>query len=574
MHRFAQLYQELDASTSTRHKLDALRRYWGEAPAADAAWAVYFLAGGRPRRTLTSTALRQWAAARTGIADWLFEVSYQTVGDLAETISLLLPAQPTRDTTPLSVWMHERLLPWRALPVDAQWSTLSTWMDALDPTQRFVLIKLIGGGWRVGVSRQLVVRSLAEHSGLPVPLVAQRMMGYTDSRHQPDAAAYSALVAPAPEGADAHDTRPPGIQPYPFFLAHPLDALPADPVDTWLAEWKFDGIRAQVVVRGGQCGIWSRGEELLNEAFPDLLALASAWPDGTVLDGEVVIRDDTPGADDGPLAAWGWRPAAFARLQTRIARKQLTRRLLEANPAAFIAYDILEWQGQDLRGKPQAQRRALLEQVTSTLGLPTSPLVTAQDWAGLATHRANARATGLEGLMLKHRDARYGTGRTRSDGVWLKWKLDPMTVDAVLVYAQAGHGRRANLYTDYTFAVWSRPPADDTEVQRVQDAISARQHAQPGALQLVTFAKAYSGLTDAELQAVDKVIRQTTVDRFGPVRSLRPTLVFELGFEGIAASPRHKSGLAVRFPRILRWRTDKPLRDADTLEALRTWLPG
>lgn len=576
MHRFAQLYQELDASTSIRRKLDALRRYWQDAPAADAAWAVYFLAGGRPRRTLSSTALRQWAADRAGVSDWLFEVSYQTVGDLAETIALLLPALPVRDTTPLSVWMTERLLPWRTQPPEQQWTTLSTWMSSLDPTQRFVLIKLIGGGWRVGVSRQLVVRSLAEHTGLPVPLVAQRMMGYTDSRHVPNAAAYEALVAPpAATAGDEGQACPPGIQPYPFFLAHPMDELPAEAPDAWLAEWKFDGIRAQIVRRHGETGIWSRGEELLNEAFPDLLALAASWPDGTVLDGEIVVRDETvvPLPADSPLAALGWRPAPFARLQTRITRKQITRRLLDEHPAAFIPYDLLEWQCADLRALPQAARRTRLEAVAAALGLIASPLVRAPDWTGLAAQRAGARTAGLEGLMLKQAEARYGMGRTRSDGVWLKWKLDPMTVDAVLVYAQAGHGRRANLYTDYTFAVWNRPPANDAEVQAVQEAIAAREPARPGALQLVTFAKAYSGLTDTELQAVDKVIRQTTVDRFGPVRSLRPTLVFELGFEGIGASPRHKSGLAVRFPRILRWRTDKPLREADTLADLQRWLP-
>jgi DNA ligase-1 len=388
-------------------------------------------------------------------------------------------------------------------------------------------------------------------------------MGYTDARHQPSAHDFDQLVAPELSAAQ-------GLQPYPFFLAHPLDTLPASPVDDWLAEWKFDGIRAQIVRRQGGTGLWSRGEEVLNEAFPELMAHCQYWPDGTVLDGEIVVRDDLPPAPHAaaPLLPWDWRPAPFARLQTRIRRKQVTRAVMREHPAVFVPYDLLEWQGQDLRGQAQATRRTMLEHLAPTLGLTPSPLVPARDWPDWQAQRLRARDAGLEGLMLKHRDARYGTGRTRSDGVWLKWKLDPMTVDAVLVYAQAGHGRRANLYTDYTLAVWNRPPANEAEVQAVLDAIATRQPPAPGGLQLVTFAKAYSGLTDEELKAVDKVIRQTTVDRYGPVRSLRPSLVFELGFEGIGPSPRHKSGVAVRFPRILRWRTDKRLQDADTMTTL------
>ena len=562
MQGFAQLYVTLDASTSIRHKVDALCAYWRSAPPADAAWAVYFLAGGRPRRTLSTMALRQWAARTAGIDDWLFEASYAAVGDLAETMAHLLPHGDTHDDTPLHRWMTERLLPWREQALDEQLAQLSTWVRGLAPTERFVLFKLIGGGWRVGVSRQLVIRSLATHADLPAALVAQRMMGYTDARHQPLAADFERLISPEQHGMA-------GIQPYPFFLAHALEALPEGPVHDWQAEWKFDGIRAQIVRRDGQVGLWSRGEELLNDAFPELVAHGQQWPDGTVLDGEIVVQDMLAPDDTTPaLLPWGWRPATFARLQTRIRRKQVTRAIVRDHPVVFVPYDVLEWQGQDQRTLPQRVRRAVLDQIAPTLGLSPSPLLPATDWRDWQALRLRARDAGLEGLMLKHGDARYGSGRTRGDGVWLKWKLDPMTVDAVLVYAQAGHGRRANLYTDYTFAVWSRAPDDDDEVQAVLNAIATRQPPQPGGLQLVTFAKAYSGLSDAELQAVDKVIRQTTVERFGPVRSLKPTLVFELGFEGIGPSPRHKSGVAVRFPRILRWRTDKRLQDADTMATL------
>ena len=564
MRRFAQLYALLDASTSTRHKLESLRAYWADAPAADAAWAVYFLSGGRPRRSLSTTVLRQWAAHEAGVDDWLFEASYAVVGDLAETIAHLLPHGQQHDDTPLHRWMSERLLPWRQLDQAGQLAQLSHWMRDLTPLERFVLLKMIGGGWRVGVSRQLVIRSLSEHAGLDTSMVAQRMMGYNDARHEPSASTFEQLIDPTPS---AHG----GIQPYPFFLAHPLDAETDTPVTDWLIEWKFDGVRAQVVRRDGQCGVWSRGEELINEAFPDVVAQAQHWPEGTVLDGEIVVREPLPAIEarsETPALPWSWTPAPFTRLQTRLQRQQPGRALLNSTPATFVPYDLLEWQGQDWRQQPQHARRAQLDAVAPALALDLSPHWQADTWDEVRQRRDLARHAGLEGLMLKHRDARYGVGRTRSDGVWLKWKLDPMTVDAVLIYAQAGHGRRANLYTDYTFAVWSRPPQDEAEVQSVLEAISQRQPPTPGGLQLVTFAKAYSGLSDAELQAVDKVIRQTTVDRYGPVRSLRPSLVFELAFEGINPSARHKSSVAVRFPRILRWRTDKRLSDADTLDTL------
>ena len=584
MQRFAQLYTELDASTATRDKVASLTRYWSDASPDDAAWAVYFLAGGRPRRAITTTALREWAADAAGIDAWLFEVCYQAVGDLAETIAHLLPAAAAGDDAdatalPLHRWLHDRLLPLRGQPLEAQQVALRAWMAPLDWSQRFVLIKLIGGGWRVGVSKQLVIRSLAEHSGVPATVVAQRLMGYTDARHIPDADAYARLVAPLEGDTD----EPQGTQPYPFFLAHPLEEgrtpdqpeQPIGPSDDWLVEWKFDGIRAQIVCRGGEVGVWSRGEELITERFPDLAARAQHWPDGTVLDGEILAVEPTPSAALG----LPFTPAPFAMLQQRITRQKLTAAWLAKVPCAFVAYDLLAWAHRDLRAQPQLLRRQLLESHVTTLhDLVLSPLAsrpeTPQAWAELAELRRQARALQVEGFMLKHRAARYGTGRTRSDGIWWKWKTEPMTVDAVLIYAQAGHGRRASLYTDYTFAVWSRPPRDEAEVQSVLEAISAGQPPDPDGLQLVTFAKAYSGLTDAEIAQVDKVIRQTTLQKFGPVRAVRPSLVFELGFEGIAPSPRHKSGLAVRFPRILRWRTDKPLRDADTLESLRQCLSG
>lgn len=555
MRRFAALYAALDAGTATEGKLQALQRYLAEAPAADAAWAIYFLAGGKPRQTVPTALLRAEATAAAGIPDWLFEACYQAAGDLAETIAQVLPPPARCSDLGLAEWLTERLLPLRGADPADQARSLRDWWDELPVDQRFLLVKLIGGGFRVGVSRLLVQRAIARHAGLDPKLVAQRMMGWTDARALPSAERLQALLAPEDGAAPAFG------QPYPFFLAHPLDAavdaLPdrLGPPGQWLVEWKYDGIRAQVVRRAGQVWIWSRGEELVTERFPEVAAQAVAWPDGTVLDGELLAWD----AD---------APAPFQRLQQRLNRKTLGRRLLAEVPVRFIAYDLLEAGGQDLRALPLHERRRRLERSLAGGMASVSPLLRADSWPELAARRADSRAQGVEGLMLKHCDSAYGSGRTKADGVWWKWKVDPFTVDAVLVYAQAGHGRRAGLYTDYTFAVWSRPPHSAEEADAVVAAIARREPAQPGALQLTTFAKAYSGLTDDEFRTVDRQIRATTLEKFGPVRSLRPTLVFELGFEGIARSPRHKSGIALRFPRILRWRHDKPLHEADSLAAL------
>ena len=571
MKDFARLFAELDASTATLAKVDALKRYFARAASDDAAWAVYFLAGGKPRQVVPTALLRALACRVAGIGEWLFEESYQAVGDLAETIAHVLPPPRRHSELGLARWVEDRLLPLRGLSPIEQAERVAAYWDELDAAGRFLLIKLIGGGFRVGVSKLLVQRALAEHAGIDAKIVAQRMMGYTDASTLPGAARYDALLAPLGEpGAAGGASEGTSGQPYPFFLAHPIDADPADfdtrlgaPSD-WLVEWKYDGIRAQIVRRAGQVWIWSRGEELVTERFPELDAPARALPDGTVLDGEIVVWKDD-------------RPAPFNLLQQRIGRKTLTRKVLADAPVGFIAYDLLELGGQDLREQPQSERRARLEALWSERAAwRLSPLQRADSWSALAALRGESRERGVEGFMLKHREARYGTGRRKQDdlaaGTWWKWKIEPLSVDAVLIYAQAGHGRRASVYTDYTFAVWSRPPRDAAEAQAVVDAIERREPAQPDALQLVPFAKAYSGLSDEEFKRIDRVIRQTTLEKFGPVRSVKPTLVFELGFEGINRSTRHKSGIAVRFPRMLRIRDDKPLHEADTLQALESLL--
>jgi DNA ligase 1 len=559
MKRFSQLFEELDASTATNAKVDALKRYFAQASEADAAWAVYFLSGGKPRQVVPTGMLAELARQQAGIAPWLFDECYQAVGDLAETIAHVLPTAARTSDVGLAEWVERRLLPLRGATPEQQAERIAGYWAELDTTGRFLLTKLIGGGFRVGVSKLLVQRALAAHAGVDAKLVAQRMMGYTDKSARPDAGAYRALLSNEATQAPADSG-----QPYPFFLAHALegelhefDTRLGQP-DDWLVEWKYDGIRAQVVRRAGQIWIWSRGEELVTERFPEIVTLAGQWPDGTVVDGEILV----------------WKhhqPAPFNLLQQRIGRKTLTKKILAEAPVSLMAYDIIEWDGDDQRDRPQRERRALLEALAAQVkgqALMVSPVERRASWVELAALREQSRERGVEGFMLKHGDARYGSGRTKAEGTWWKWKIAPLSVDAVLIYAQAGHGRRASVYTDYTFAVWSRTPHDAAEAQAVVDAMARREPAQPGGLQLVAFAKAYSGLTDEEFREVDRVIRATTLEKFGPVRSVKPTLVFELGFEGINRSTRHKSGIAVRFPRMLRIRHDKPLHEADTLATL------
>ena len=547
MKAFADLYTRLDATTSSNIKLILLQDYFRAAASADAAWAVYFLAGGRPRRVVPTKLLRELAIQGSGVPPWLFEESYEAVGDLAETITLLLPVSQNTSSEGLAVWVEDRLLPLRSAAPDQVVGQLLPLLYQLDRASQLVFIKLITGSFRVGVSRLLVTRALAALSGIDAKRIAQRMVGYTDISARPTAALYARLIAAA--GDDLQDARDPG-QPYPFFLAHALQTdvtafdMQLGAPSQWQVEWKWDGIRAQLVKREGQIWIWSRGEELVTDRFPELAALAAHLPDGTVLDGEIIVWKDA-------------QVQPFALLQQRIGRKTLGAKLLAQVPVAMLVYDLLEWQGLDIRQQLQSARREQLAELVTQAGQPQlliSTVLQGDSWGDFARQRTQARSLGVEGLMLKNTSAQYGVGRTKDVGVWWKWKIDPFTVDAVLIYAQAGHGRRASLYTDFTFAVWDVP-----------DGAPDRK--------LVPFAKAYSGLTDAEMRQVDAIIRKTTVEKFGPVRSVTPTLVFELGFEGISLSTRHKSGIAVRFPRMLRWRQDKPLNEADTLASLRALLP-
>lgn len=561
MKAFAELYAELDATTSSNAKLSAMQSYFAQAAPQDAAWAVYFLSGGRPRQLVPVRVLRELAVEFSGLKPWLFEESYQAVGDLAETISLILPEASHSSTDGLAAWIEDKLLPLRGESPQVLAQRLPALWAQLDRHSLMLCIKLITGSFRVGVSKLLVTRALASMAGLDSKRVAQRLVGYTDLSNRPTAASYLKLIAA--ESSDEHAQR--GGQPYPFFLAHAL-SQPVEqfedllgPASNWQVEWKWDGIRAQVVKREGRLWIWSRGEELVTERFPELDSLVHGLPDGTVIDGEIVAwKPAQSGTQDAFNPQSNASPAVqpFALLQQRIGRKTLDRKILEEVPVVILAYDLLEWAGDDWRNQPQDERRTQLEQVIATCNNPVllvSPVLTGENWFDLARQRESSRRRGVEGMMLKARDALYGVGRTKDMGTWWKWKVDPFSVDAVLIYAQRGHGRRASLYSDYTFAVWDGPP-------------DARERT------LVPFAKAYSGLTDEEMRQVDSIVRKTTVEKFGPVSSVRPSLVFELGFEGIALSKRHKSGIAVRFPRMLRWRQDKSVEEADNLATLQDLL--
>ena len=533
MLHFARLYDEIDSTTSTNAKVAAMARYFGSAPGGDAAWTVFFLTGRRLKRLVPHAAIHEWALAATGLPAWLLQESYAVVGDGAETAALLLDQlPPAADEAPLSLarWVEERVLALRTMDPDRQRASVMEWWAPLDRLQRFVLLKLLTGEFRVGVSQTLVVRALGQASGLPVATVAARLMG----DWTPSGEWFASLIAQAPTGVDIS-------RPYPFFLASPLEGNPAalGSIADWILEWKWDGIRAQLVRRGGMVHLWSRGEELVTPRFPEIAAAATRLPDGTVLDGEVLGF-----AED--------RPLPFSALQQRIGRLKGVARMSRLVPVVFMAYDLLEVEGQDVRGLPLRDRRGRLEALlhagldTASGVLRTSPLVRAGDWSELAAERQGSRARGVEGLMIKRAASPYGVGRRRGD--WWKWKVDPYTIDAVLIYAQPGSGKRASLLTDYTFGVWHEGS-------------------------LVPVAKAYSGLTNEEIGELDRWIRRHTLERFGPVRHVQPTHVFELGFEGLARSSRHRSGIAVRFPRMLRWRRDKTPDQADTLENVFRLLP-
>ncbi|CAM4203499.1 ATP-dependent DNA ligase [Palleronia rufa] len=527
MRLFTALFTRLDQTTRTNAKVDALAGYFADAPETDRLWTIALLSGRRPKRAVTANLLREWAAERAAIPLWLFEESYPIVGDLAETIALVLPDATRASDHSLTHWITTI----RALAprdeADKRAAILDAW-DQLDARERFVFNKLLTGGFRMGVSQKLMTRALSRATGIEEADLAHRLMG----DWTPETTSFDALIR-------AHDPSVDLSRPYPFYLAYQLDEGPSSldaPPGDWAAERKWDGIRGQLVLRGGAHFLWSRGEELMTDRFPEFARLVDFVPAGTVIDGEILAwRDEFP--------------LSFNALQKRIGRKTVPKALLRDAPVILYAYDLLEWQGADIRDRPFAERRTLLDALVASVPpeapLRVSPLLAFDTWDRLADIREGSRDFASEGIMLKRKSAPYRAGRKRGD--WWKWKVDPLTIDAVMIYAQQGHGRRANLFTDFTFAV------------RDGDA-------------LVPFTKAYSGLTDAEFRKITAWVRRNTLERYGPVRAVKPHHVFEIAFEGIQESPRHKSGVALRFPRMARWRHDKPVAEANTLDDLRRML--
>src|SRR6202012_3348724 len=537
MKAFAQLFLSLDETNKTNEKVKVLKDYFNSLPDTDKMHMLALFTGRKPKRQINATQIRTWATEITNIPVWLFEESYHVVGDLAETMALLMPQNTDSSSNKtLTDWIGELNELGNKTEEERKLWLIESWA-MLDTQERFVFNKLLTGSFRVGVSQNLVIKALADITKLDAATLTHRIMG----NWMPETYTYEQLIQE--QGASDDISRP-----YPFFLAYPIQETSdknksvdemqgtLGDADQWQAEWKWDGIRAQMIKRDGKIFIWSRGEDLATEKFPELHPFLNALPNGTVLDGEILSFRDS-------------LPLPFNVLQTRIGRKNLSKKILEDSPVAVIAYDCIEYQGEDIRYKSQAERRKILEHLQAETSFPEvfrlSALVTFNSWAELATERERSRAMVAEGIMLKRKSATYQVGRRRGD--WWKWKIDPLSVDAVMIYAQKGHGRRADLYTDYTFAVWDGD-------------------------KLVPFAKAYSGLTDQEINKIDNFVKRNTLEKFCPVRTVKPELVFEIGFEGINRSSRHKSGIALRFPRILRWRHDKPKEEADTLETLKALL--
>lgn len=539
MRRFVQLFHELDRTTRTIDKVAALTAYFREAEPTDGAYALYVLTGNKLLRSFNTRPLRGWAAQEAGLPEWLVGECYEAVGDLSEALALLLPdsARKCRDDEPLHRVIQERVLPLAVVDDEARRAMVVDAWASLSRDERLLYHKLIWREFRIGAAKKLVIQGAAAAAGIDPAVMEHRLMG----QWQPEPETYLRLMNP---DETAHD---PG-RPYPFCLAYALEGDPDSlgEVADWRAEWKWDGIRAQLLRRHEQTMLWSRGEELITEGFPELTALGDALPEGTVLDGEVLAFERD-------------RPLPFGELQKRINRKNVQPTLFAADvPVVFMAYDLLEREGEDVRERPLVERRAMLETVAGGLRdephfLLSQPLWAA-NWEELAAMQGAARERGVEGLMLKRADSPYRVGRVRGD--WWKWKVDPHAVDAVLVYAQRGHGRRSSKFTDYTFAVWDRRGEKGCAEGR----------------ELVPVAKAYSGLTDEEIIEVDRYIRGNTIKKRGPICEVTPHLVMELHFEGIRESNRHNAGVALRFPRMGRWRRDKTAQDADTLEDLQALL--
>jgi DNA ligase-1 len=523
MRKFAALFDKIDQVQSTNEKVLHIKNYFASCSDEDGAWALFFLSGHRIKRLISSRMLLEWSLDLIKFPPWLIEEAYASVGDTAETISLLLPRKETGDSAndlSLSEWMETILKPLQLEPLEKKKDKILFFWKELSTKEIFILNKILTGSFRMGISSLLTLKALSQAIDVPREILSQRVMG----NWEPSGEFFKSLKSPEIDKKL--------LNPYPFYLAYPfegsLEAL--GQLSDWFIEWKYDGIRGQAVIGEEGAALWSRGNELISGQFPELIEAFKKIPPGTILDGEI-------------LAYSKGRPLPFAELQKRLGRKNVSKSMIENVPIVFMAYDILEYNGIDLRIKPMLERREILQNLTFlSPRIKLSELILGTEWEQITSLRLQSREKGVEGLMLKKMDSLYGVGRQK--GYWWKYKVEPMTIDAVLIYAQAGTGRRANLFTDYTFAVWKEN-------------------------ELIPIAKAYSGLDQKEIDELDKWIRRNTEEKFGPVRKVKPFYAFEIAFEGIQISNRHKSGVALRFPRILRWRKDKTIEECDTLESIK-----
>jgi DNA ligase-1 len=524
MKRFTLLFQQVDATTSTNEKVRVLQQYFRDEQPTNVVWALYLLLGKTRKRLITSNTLRKIFLQVSDIPEWLFEDCYAHVGDSAEVISLLLKDTNVTSKSGAEIPLHEwveTIIP-KVKQVESELALkelVISWWSLLEPFEVFILNKILTGAFRVGVSEKLVIKAIAAEYEIPESEIAHRLMG----DFVPTIEFYNQLITTTEQVESP-------TRPYPFFLASTLeeDRFQTEDCSQWQAEWKWDGIRAQILRRSDQVFIWSRGEDLITEQFPEIANYFLNFENGLVFDGEIVCWS-------------GDRPLSFNHLQKRLGRKRVTQKIIDENPTHFIAYDLLEYNGEDIRSLPLRDRRQHLKtllQQTEHQWVTLSTSLSFHSLEELRSLRSQSRQQNAEGLMVKAIDSPYLVGRKR--GYWWKYKVEPMSLDAVLIYAQAGSGKRANLFTDYTFALWKGD-------------------------ELVPFAKAYSGLDNKEINELDKWIRKHTIEKFGPVRSVEPLQVFEIGFEGISESKRHKSGISVRFPRILRQRLDKSVQEADTI---------
>ncbi len=525
----------LATSTKTTAKLEAIQDYFSLAADEDKIWVAGLFTGRRPKRTVNTALLRSLCIEAANIEPWLFEECYHTVGDLAETISLLIPESKIDVADVVNYSLSHYLNALKIIGKDDDEIKKKFVTEAwgqMNRSEIFVFNKLMTGGFRIGVSQKMMVNAIAKTTDVSPSIIAHRLMGDWD----PESVSFNELLSTEHSAAD-------NSKPYPFYLSYAIenDVSELGDENEWQAEWKWDGIRGEIIKRNDEIFVWSRGEELLTDKFPEYKILNELLPNGTAIDGEIISLA-------APASEHNFSVLPFSALQTRIGRKNITSKQLKEAPVGFIVYDLLEENGEDIRTLPMKDRRIKLEAIVNNVNLPNihlSPIIDFASWDELKEIRKQSRDKGSEGIMLKRKNSEYKVGRKRGD--WWKWKIDPLTIDAVMIYAQKGSGRRSNLYTDYTFAV--------------RDGDN-----------LITFAKAYSGLTDKEFAQVDNFVKRNSIEKFGPVRTVKPELVFELAFEGIAESKRHKSGVALRFPRMSRWRKDKTAEEINTLDDLKAIL--